>query len=230
MDHDDERKDKIVSMETRAGLGHKVAAELRAYWEGVRGHRLVPARSEIDPRGIERALEFSFVLERVAPGMGRFRLAGMHLNDLMGMEVRGMPLTAFFTASARKAVADASEAAFREPAIVEADLISEAGIGRPVLNARLMLLPLRSDLGDITRALGCLVAEGAVCRVPRRFEIESIRVQSLGREAVHLADADRDFPVVARPQYAGFAEEKATFDGANSPEERRALFRIISGK
>lgn len=233
MDHEDENKDKIVSMETRAGLGLKVAAELRAYWDGVRGQRLVPPRSEIDPRGIERALEFSFVLERVAPGMGRFRLAGMHLNDLMGMEVRGMPLTAFFTASARKAVADASEAAFRDPAIVEAELVSESGIGRPVLTARLMLLPLRSDLGDITRALGCLVAEGAVCRVPRRFEIEAIRIHPLGRDTMHLADANHDFAATPRPQYAGFAEAKTPFEGiesATSPEERRALFRIVSGK
>ncbi|MFT3687598.1 PAS domain-containing protein [Paenirhodobacter sp.] len=230
MDHDEERKDKIVSMETRAGLGLRVAAELRAYWDGVRGNRLVPPRSEINPRGIERALEFSFVLERVAPGMGRFRLAGMHLNDLMGMEVRGMPLTAFFTTTARKAVADASEAAFREPAIVEAELVSEAGAGRPVLSARLLLLPLRSDLGDVTRALGCLVAEGPVCRVPRRFEIKAIRIHPLTHDTVHLADSDHGFAMAPRPQYAGFAEEKATFEGAHSPEERRALFRVISGK
>lgn len=224
MEREDGKMDKVVSMEKRAGLGLRVASELRAYWDGVRRNRLVPARSEIDPRGIERALEFSFVLERVAPGMGRFRLAGMHLNDLMGMEVRGMPLTAFFTSAARKTIADGCEEMFREPAIVEAELVSEPGPGRPELTARLLLLPLRSDLGDITRALGCLVAEGAVCRVPRRFDVRALTVSPIGRDAIRIAEHGDEFALAP-----GFAEKPAAFEAAPSPEARRALFRIVSG-
>ncbi|MEZ5686504.1 MAG: PAS domain-containing protein [Paracoccaceae bacterium] len=54
----------------------QITAELRAYWEGLRqGRQAVPSRAEVDPRGIDRALEYSFILERVAPGMGRFRLS-----------------------------------------------------------------------------------------------------------------------------------------------------------
>ena len=59
----------------------------------------MPRRAEIDPRGIENALEYAFILERIAPGMARIRLAGIHLSDLMGMEVRGMPLTSFIDAA-----------------------------------------------------------------------------------------------------------------------------------
>ena len=69
-------------------------AEVRGYWEGLRKGSDLPRRDEIDPRGIVGALENTFLLERVAPGVARFRLAGMQLHDLMGMDVRGMPLTA----------------------------------------------------------------------------------------------------------------------------------------
>jgi hypothetical protein len=34
-----------------------------------------------------------------------------------------------------------------------------------------MLLPLRSDLGDVSRALGCLVSHGRIGRPVRRFAI-----------------------------------------------------------
>ena len=62
-------------------LARQVMAQMRAYWEGLRADRLVPQRAEVDPRGIERALEYAFILDRIAPGIGRFRLAGMHLTD-----------------------------------------------------------------------------------------------------------------------------------------------------
>ncbi|MEM1429224.1 MAG: PAS domain-containing protein [Pseudomonadota bacterium] len=152
-------------------LRFPTVALLEAYWHQLRGTRLVPARSEVDPRQIEDSLEYAFILERVAPGMARFRLAGMHLSDLMGMEVRGMPVTAFFTPEARKPLSDAMEAVFDAPAIVRLTLNGETGIGRPGLDARLLLLPLKSDFGDVSRALGCLVTNGPVGRAPRRFSI-----------------------------------------------------------
>ena len=57
---------------------------VEAYWTALRGARLVPSRSEVDPRGIEAALDRAFVAERIAPGVARLRLAGAHLADLNG--------------------------------------------------------------------------------------------------------------------------------------------------
>lgn len=224
MDRDEDLIGKIARIEEAKGLGGRVCAELRAYWEALRNGRLVPAREEVDPRGIERALQYTFILERVAPGMGRFRLAGMHLCDLMGMEVRGMPLTAFFAAGSRQQVSEACEAVFRDPAIAEADLTSEPGYGRPQITARMLLLPLRSDLGDVTRMLGCLVAEGPIVRAPRRFEVKDIRIHMLSGQPVAT-----EWPQPA-PQrdIAGFAEPATPFEApATSPEARRARFRVI---
>jgi hypothetical protein len=171
---------EVVSLaEVAQDMRFPVLGDLESYWQGLRGDRLVPARSEVDPRRIEDALEYAFILERIAPGMARFRLAGMHLNDLMGMEVRGMPLTSFFVPEARKRVSAALEQVFDAPAIARMTLAGETGLGRPGLDARLLLLPLKSDFGDVSRALGCLSTVGPVGRAPRRFSVLDDAVESI---------------------------------------------------
>ena len=153
--------------------------EVEAYWQGLRMGRIVPQRSEIDPRGIERALANTFILERISMGMGRVRLAGSHLNDLLGMEVRGMPFTAFFTPTARNAVTDALQTVFEGPQIAQLTLQAERRIGKPSLDAKLILLPLRSDLGEISRIIGCFVSHGKIGRAPRRFEVLDVSMKIL---------------------------------------------------
>ncbi|MFP1644910.1 PAS domain-containing protein [Pontitalea aquivivens] len=214
---------------TRQGSGtaRRAVAELRAYWEALRRGRLVPARTDVNPRGIERSLEYAFILERVAPGVARFRLAGTHLTDLMGMEVRGMPLGALFVPAGRQRLADALETVFQGPAVAELSLAAETGIGKPPLAARLLLLPLKSDLGDITRALGCLVAEGEIGRRPRRFAISGAEMTPLSSEIPQLEPAPRDRAPCA--PVAGLAEPPAPQipDPAMTPELRRALLRVV---
>jgi hypothetical protein len=147
--------------------------EVESYWDAIRAGRLVPRRSDIDPRGIERALEFAFILERVAPGIARLRIAGSHLSDMMGMEVRGMPLSAFITPAGRETMSTVLEQVFDSPARATIDLHSDSAIGKPAIDARLVLLPMKSDLGDISRALGCFATYGDIGRAPRRFDITS---------------------------------------------------------
>jgi len=124
----------------------------------------VPKRADIDPRGIEPLISSAFIAERIAPGVARLRVAGVHLNDLMGMEVRGMPLATFIEPRDRDAFALRLVDLFDGPAILRFALRGRRGIGRPALGGTMMLLPLRSDLGDISRALGCLVTRGPVGR------------------------------------------------------------------
>ena len=143
------------------------------YWEDLRGARQVPKRAELDPRCIQTALPTSFILEQVAPGVARFRVAGTHLRDLMGMEVRGMPLTSFFLPDSRERVANALEEVFDHPAKAWLTLSGDRGIGKPALDACLLLLPLESDKGKTDRALGCLATLGQIGRAPRHFDIRS---------------------------------------------------------
>ena len=203
----------------------RIIADLRDYWQSLRKGRAIPARADVEPRGMRRALDHAFVLERIAPGAARFRVAGRHLIDLMGMEVRGMPLCAVLNPSSRGRLSDVLETVFRGPQIAELTLESPAGYGRPLLAGRMLLLPLRSDLGDVTRALGCLASEGDIGINPRRFDLTG----------------DKVFPVIEgakvlepSPSASGFAEPPAPWRPAEpytppSPESRRARFRVIDG-
>ncbi|MCX7888454.1 MAG: PAS domain-containing protein [Rhodobacteraceae bacterium] len=188
-----------------AAASFRPLAQVYAYWDALRGGRPLPLRSEVDPRGIESALDHTFILERIAPEVSRFRLAGSRLADLMGMEVRGMPATCLFAAAARAQAASAIDRVFTAPAILEIGLEAETSFGRPALTARLLVLPLRSDLGDVSRALGCLVAEGQIGRAPRRFVITGLRERGLaaGTPALRVVagaeGADGAVPGLAEP-------------------------------
>ena len=202
-----------------AGTGRfAMLAELRAYWEGLRNGADLPRRDEIDPRGIAGALEHTFLLERVAPGIARFRLAGMQLHDLMGMDVRGMPLSSLIEPLGRNRLAEALEGVFAGPGALDVWLEGERGIGRPALEARMLILPLTARRGEVGLAIGCLALHGAQGRAPRRFAIagvmsEVIERRTIGRhrllpdgclpEAVEtpgLAEASARFiPIIPRP-------------------------------
>ena len=155
------------------------AADLRKfidYWSAMRRDGDVPLRTEIDPRGIESLLSNAFIVEKVAPGIARLRIAGTHLSDVMGMEVRGMPLSALIAPEDRAQLADAMVDLFERPATLRLELTAPGGVRRPALAATLIVLPLRSDLGDISRALGCFVTSGQIGATPRRFRIVDCQV------------------------------------------------------
>ena len=144
-----------------------------------------------------------------------------------------MPLAAMMNPPSRGRLADILESVFKAPQIAELMLDSPADYGRPALTGRVLLLPLRSDLGDVTRLLGGLVAEGAIGQAPRRFDLLS--------DAVHpVIPGARTLEPTASA--SGFAEPPGRWRGAaaeapetaqpatepqGTPEERRARFRVI---
>lgn len=191
--------------------------QLRSYWESLRDGGPPPLRSSVDPRGIAGALERAFVIERVAPGVARFRVAGMHLCDLLGMEVRGMPLSALIEPAARPALADALERVYAAPAVLEAELEAERGLGRPALTARLIVLPLRDWRGLPGVAMGGLSATGDIGRAPRRF---AIRHHIVARLPASLSPAER---------HPALAEAAADFTPAppDRPARGRPHLRLV---
>ncbi|WP_223421284.1 PAS domain-containing protein [Tateyamaria pelophila] len=230
MDKSDPRAHNIkVMTDFRAETGYSAISQVEAYWEALRGMRMMPKRSEIDPRGIESALEYTFVLERIAPSMARIRIAGSHLSDLMGMEVRGMPLTSFITPPGRVQVSDALEEVFQRPAVSELRLTSEVGAGKPHMDARMLLLPLKSDLCDVSRILGCFVAQGNMGTAPRRFDVAGAKIREITAPST-LPSAQTD-PALAERRNAtrrmpGFAEENAAFE-AYTPRPDVPYLRLV---
>jgi len=184
--------------------------QAEAYWTALRRGDDIPSRSQIDPRGLENILSQTFILERVAPGIARFRLAGQKVNEMAGMEVRGMPITAFFTPDARKQMSAALEHMFEAPAIVEIEMQTEGSRLRGRREARMLLLPLRSDLGDVSRALGVFVSEGNPNKTSQRFAITSIEMRAVAKNTddTEFKAKSRDAGDVNKPN-PEFAELQA---------------------
>ncbi len=228
MTQDDFCDDSVVSFsQMKTDMRFPSISVVRAYWEALRNGRDVPHRSEIDPRGIKAALEHTFILERIAPRVARFRLSGKHLNDLIGYEVRGMPLTSFFTPAARGEVEAILARVFDGPETAELTLAADSPTGRTLAEGRLLLLPMKSDLGDISRALGCLVYDGPIRRTPLRFTIAGARVMPTGGGAT--AGSFRRTQPIAQ----GFSEAGASFLGSTGPasaSERPYLRLVVSAK
>lgn len=222
MDKSPLKAQNIIAMsDYQPETGYAAIAQVEAYWEALRGDRLLPKRSEVDPRGIEQSLENAFILERISAGVARLRIAGSHLNDLMGMEVRGMPLTALFVPSARRVVATLLEDVFQTPAVSTLNLGSVAAPQRPAVAARMVLLPLKSDLGDTSRILGSMVAIGDSGVAPRRFDIVEKHIRPIaagGSAPVRRPDPAPSAPVDHLIEH-GFAEEQSQF--ASEKKERR---------
>ncbi len=193
------------------------------YWQNMRHGTDVPRRSEIDPRGIEALLANAFVAEKIAPGLARMRIAGTHLSDLLGMEVRGMPVSAFIAPSHRDELAGLLVDVFERPATLQIELVSPGHMGKPALTGTLVMLPLRSDLGDISRALGCLVTQGPIGRAPRRFEIAAHKITPLDLSPVAglMQTAGVEPP-------AGMAESARPFNGtAPLTGSERPYLRLV---
>lgn len=213
----------VVSMTEREA--HRRRAALRtveAYWHGLCGADQVPLRADVDPRGIESALENAFLVERIAPGMAKFRVAGSHLSDLMGMQVAGMPVSTFLAPEERDRFSEALKRFFAEPAVLRMELIGETGFGKPSMRGALVLLPLRSDFGDVSRGLGALVTEGRIGRTPRRFrttskELEPALDPGAARKAADPAHAPERAPA------SGLAEAAEPF----RPKERKHLRLVV---
>lgn len=169
--------------------------EVRAYWEAMRKDSRLPKRDDINPRGMASALEQVFLVEQIAPNHGRLRLAGMAISDLLGMDVRGMPITALLEPVARARLSEALGGLFRGEQILDLWLEAERGIGRPPLMARMLLLPLIGSHGEPDLALGCFCTKGDVGRAPRRFTISRMLREPLPATAAdHFASAFAELP------------------------------------
>ncbi len=186
-------KSNVVPLQRFAAL-----TEVEAYWEALRGERNVPLRSEVDPRGIQRALAHSFILERAAPGIARFRIAGSVFNNLMGMEVRGMPITSVISLESRDEFREILEEVFAAPATARLNLAGEMGTGHNTLDAQMLLLPLRSDFGEVSRILGCVAWTGESKRAPRRLTLRNSVVRHLPAQAEQAAPISNSAKRVAR--------------------------------
>lgn len=152
--------------------GEQVLQRVEAHWEKLRSGEAVPHQMQLSSENLEDVLSHCFVLERVAPTIARFRVAGKQMTELLGMDARGMPLSIMFSAEGRDALAPLLKSVCEGPEIVEVPLSATRGLRRSVVRARLLMLPLKDRDGQITRIFGALVMDGNAGRQPVRFSFD----------------------------------------------------------
>lgn len=177
----------------------------------------LPRRADISPRGIDKALSQAFLVERIAPGIARLRIAGMDLNDLMGMDVRGMPFSCLLEPAAREGFGRMMEEALSGKSVLEADLEAERDGLRPALRAMLMVLPLAAEPDGRRMAFGGLATFGQIGRAPRRFHIARHKLTPHGLH--HDA--------IAEPVAPAFAEAAPSFQPAPRATGEKPYLRLV---
>lgn len=198
--------DNIIPLHgVRTDRGVNAFRLVEGYWSSLRENGALPKRSQVHPRALSDVLAHVFILERVALGVARFRVAGAQLMKLAGLDVRGMPISTFFHTTGRPGIATALEACFDRPAVIEATLIARSVKRGPDVQGQMILLPLRSDTGEVSRILGAVQMSG-------RLVSDAYRL-TLGPYAVKPV-----FPAAQLPMPSRAAAEPTT---QHAPHERR---------
>jgi hypothetical protein len=183
---------------------------LRSHWESLRINGELPLRADIDPRQIPDVLDSLFIFEHLNPQDVRVRIAGLTLCEMMGMEVRGQSPMSFFDDSTRRRFAAVISDVMGRPTIARLGLDTVDKMGNEA-RAEMILLPLRSDFGDVSRIIGCVTGPAEGFTAPMRFHVRNVDMEALNS-------------IDQTVQSFGFAEQGTGFimDGTSS-------FRTISG-
>jgi hypothetical protein len=209
-------------------------SSLRTYWDRLRAGRIAPYRAEIDPRQFEQALENMFIIERLTPDNLRIRLAGMKICEMMGMEVRGMQPACLIDTPDRTRFDRLLGLVMSEPAVVELTLAAPNRAG--TYHASMLMMPLRSDFGDINRVIGCTSGGAELFAAPLAFRIEDVAVTPVETGPAPAADPGRGpLPGFAEPApaFAGAPPKLRSIEGnPNAPAGPRppTRLRVIDGK
>lgn len=208
-------------MVLRPRMKTDILQNLRTYWDTLRDGRLAPYRAELDPRQFEDALENMFILEQLNPTQLRVRLAGMALCEMMGMEVRGMPPEAFMAADDREAFSQHLNTVLNTPAVMELELTATGSDGFQT-KGKMLLLPLRSDFGEVTRVLGCVVTEEQITAAPVHFSIRSVERSDIRTNTPEAPAALPGFAEGAEPfRHAPAAPQLRAVQGGAGEDDRR---------
>lgn len=177
---------------------------LRNHWDSVREGKLPPFRSEISPRSLPDVLDTLFILEQLSPNDLRVRIAGLTICEMMGMEVRGQTPMTFFEEKARARFDAVVENVLTRPTIARLGLSTTDKLGNAG-KVEMILLPLRSDFGDVNRIIGCVTVPKMGFTAPIRYKIDTIDLEPITRQNHNVL---------------GFAEERAEFDMEGAPALR----------
>lgn len=141
-------------------MKHPVSRELFAYWDELRGARVAPERSELDPAAIRGILADTFVIEVTGAPTGGdrdfpVRLSGTRLNALFLNELKGKSLLSLWRSEYRAALNDVLTCVLDERDAMVIGVQAAPRDHKPV-DLEMLLLPLRHHGKTHVRILGSL--------------------------------------------------------------------------
>jgi len=144
-------------------MKHPSNRELFKYWNELRGTRLAPDRSEIEPGAIRKVLGDTFVIEADGVGNLPFRIAGTRVCALFARELKGESFVKLWQASGQTSIRDLVTTVMEEKTGVVAQATG-AATDRSVLavNLEMLLLPLAYGSRSDARVLGALAPMSAL--------------------------------------------------------------------
>ncbi len=158
-------------------MTHSTLRTLRAHWDEICEGDLPPFRSDIEPRKIPEVLDTLFIFEQLGPKDTRVRIAGLKLCEMMGMEVRGQSPMSFFQDNSRGRFDSVLTEVLGQPKVAYLGLDTKDKQDNES-HVEMILLPLRSDFGDISRVIGCVTVPDSGFTAPIRYHISSVNMDN----------------------------------------------------
>ena len=140
-----------------------------------------------------------FIADKIAPGLVQIRTAGTGITASLGMDPRGMPLSALFRTQARATPATAVYGTLDTPEVTRLTL-QAARPFMPIITAKMLLLPLLDDLPEFSRIFGVLASYCDAADDRPRFKITQTQNYPLDFAAATQPDQKRVTANMARYQ------------------------------
>lgn len=205
-------------------MKHTGSRALHSYWEGLRAGRSAPYKAEVTASGLGRGLApYVFMLESLGSGAFRFRVSGSALYDIFGLELRGMGAEAVMAGESRQRFVSLAEKTLSSGTAAVARGTTSGGAA---LDFELLLLPLRSDFGQMDRVLGAfhVFNEAALQQqgeISRRCRIRETALIGVETKVIRGAAPLPGFAEPAGAFRHDRAALKSVTGGATQPKERR---------
>jgi hypothetical protein len=141
-------------------MKQRVTRVLFEYWDGLRGSRPAPNRSDVDPGAIRSCLANTFVLTSAPEPGHAFRIAGTSVCAMFGSELTGTPFDRLWAAEQRPAVCDLIGNVTEGLDGVVAG-VTGRNDDAETADLEMILLPLTGTDGGTGRVLGALTVVAA---------------------------------------------------------------------
>jgi hypothetical protein len=198
-------------------MKQKGTTALFRYWDGLRGERPAPQRTEIEPAEIKSLLADTFILEKDARGEAIFRLAGTRLCATYGRELKGYAFPLLWSQRDQRILARHAYSVFHYDAVVVITFEGATASGKTA-PFEMIMLPLMGDEGS-PRAL-------VPGEKPYWLGADPVAENRIG--ALRIIDPARERQLLAeRPKIAAPRLAPEQLDGAGAEGGRRIRHLVV---